>query len=88
MHRCPQCGYKGRPDWPLVLWVIAFIAIYLVWMLGDYQPRDLRWIGIGAFLLFMLGGLRLAIRYPAWPARFHRKSTGPREKVDRKMNSI
>jgi len=28
-------------------------------MLGDYQPRDLRSIGLGAFLLFMLGGLRL-----------------------------
>jgi len=65
-----------------VLWVIAFGALYLVWMLGDYQPRDLRWIGFGAFLLFTVGGLRLAIRYPARPTIFHSKSTGPRESED------
>jgi len=51
-------------------------------MLGDYQPRDLRWIGFGAFLLFTVGGLRLAIRYPARPTIFHSKSTGPRESED------
>jgi hypothetical protein len=62
--------------------VIAFYALYLAWMLGDYRPRDLRWIGLGAFLPFTVGGLRLAIRYPTWPTMFHRKSTGPRESED------
>jgi len=51
-------------------------------MLGDYQPRDLRWIGLGAFLLFMVGGLRLAIRYLGRPTKFHSKSTGPLESED------
>jgi len=52
-------------------------------MLGDYEPRDLRSIGLGAFLLFMVGGLRLAIRYPGRPTMFHSKSTGPREGEDK-----
>ena len=78
MHRCPQCGYKDRPDWPVGLCVIAFYALYMVWMLGDYQPRELRWIGLGAFLLFTLGGLRLAIRY---------KSPDPREREDAEKSS-
>ena len=82
MHRCPQCGYKDRPDWPLVLWVIAFGALYLVWMLGDYQPRDLRWIGLAAFLLFAVGSLRLAFRHPARPILLPSKPTGPRESED------
>jgi len=82
MHRCPQCGYKDRPDWPLVLWVIAFFALYLVWMLGEYQPRDLRWDRARSVLLFTVGGLRLAFRYPARPTMLRSKPTGPRESED------
>ena len=62
MQKCPNCGFKSGTNWPLILWVIAFNVLYLVWMLGNYQPLDLRLIGLGAYLLSWVATAGMLIR--------------------------
>jgi len=49
------------------------MVLYLLWMLGDYQPREYKWIGLGTFLLFNAGSLWMALRA---------RPTVPRERDD------
>ena len=76
MQQCPKCGYKEGIDWPGILWVISFFALYLLWVLGDYRPREYRWVGLGAFLLFNVGFAWMLIR-GARNYREHRKLHPP-----------
>ena len=67
MLACPHCG-KQRTNWPMILCVIAFYLLYAVWMLGDYQPRELRPYGLLALLIFSFGAIWSVLR-----AAQHRK---------------
>jgi hypothetical protein len=50
--------------------VIAFNVLYVISILGNYQTREYRWIGLGAFLLFNAGTLWMAIgSKPTVPGR-------------------
>jgi hypothetical protein len=53
MQRCPKCGYR-EVDWPAILTVLAFAALYGVFILAvDHAPLGLRIVGIVAFFLFL-----------------------------------
>ncbi len=61
MRRCPKCGYREGPDWPAVLWVLAFGFLYVVFIASD-APRGYRLMGFVAFLLFLAGTAWKAFR--------------------------
>jgi hypothetical protein len=46
----------------MLLWVVGFYVLFLVWMLGNYSPREYRWIGMAAFLLFNAGTVWAAVK--------------------------
>ena len=56
MQRCPKCGYRDGTDWPRILCSVAFIFLYLVFMLGgDYLSKRWNLLGTMALLVFTLG---------------------------------
>ena len=62
MRECPNCGYRFGSGWLLVLWIVGFNALYLVWMLGNYQPRELKLVELGAYLLCWVSTAGVPIR--------------------------
>jgi len=69
MQKCPNCGYKSGANWPLVLWAISFNALWLLYILGGYQPREYKLIGAAIYTLFTIGTVGMAIRNkPTVPA--------------------
>jgi len=62
MQRCPKCGYTERVDWPGILGVIAFALLLLVWILGNYEPRELRGWGVVALILFSASSVWRALK--------------------------
>jgi hypothetical protein len=68
MQRCPKCGYREGVDWPALLQVIAFCVLYLVWMLGDYGPRELRGLGLATMILFCVGTIWRVLRLKSFKA--------------------
>jgi hypothetical protein len=62
MQKCPNCGHKHGSRLPLILWQVCFLVVYLIWMLGDYQPREYRFIGISAFIVFNAATVWMALR--------------------------
>ena len=65
MQRCPKCGYRERIDWPGILGVLAFGLLYVVWMLGNYSPRELRGLGLAAMVLFVIASIWKVLRIKA-----------------------
>lgn len=60
MHRCPKCGYREKYDWPATLLVIAFFALYIVFVgleVEEHVSRSYRLMGLGAFLLFLAANM-------------------------------
>lgn len=78
MQKCPQCGYKQGPNWPLVLFVISFNVLYVVWMLGNYQPKEFKLIGLVAYLSCWVAIAGMLIR---------NKPTVPHKRDDEEMRS-
>jgi hypothetical protein len=62
MQRCPKCGYKDGFNWPALLWMCSFMTLYVLWMMGNYTPREYRWAGLAAFFVFNLGVVWMALR--------------------------
>jgi hypothetical protein len=62
MEKCPNCGYKRGSRLPFALIQVCFLVVYLIWMLGDYQPRQYRFIGISAFVVFSAANVWIAVR--------------------------
>jgi hypothetical protein len=57
MKRCPKCGYREGFDWPSLLVGLAFLFLYAMFtvVVGDYIPKNYRWMVMLALLLFLAG---------------------------------
>ena len=91
MQRCPQCGCKDKFNWPVLLMMLAFLMLYLTWMLGDYQPRQLKPVGLAAFVLYSAGvcwmGIRNGRDRDRWQGRVPSGTTQTSEGVSPKLPS-
>ncbi len=60
MQRCPKCGYRGRFDWPTMLWAVSCGILYLTLLFTEVDVLRISriWvvlIGGFGFLLFSAG---------------------------------
>jgi hypothetical protein len=82
MHQCPKCGYREGTDWPGILWVLAFTALYVIFIIvPDHVPMSYRFAGLLAFFLFQAGTFWKARREKKNRDEYLKLNLGPAERV-------
>jgi hypothetical protein len=82
MQRCPECGYRDKYDWPMVLWVIGFGLLWVVYIATERQMSHVyRWVGLAAFLIFVAGSWTYSRRQERNRKEYLKLHPGPSERV-------
>ena len=80
MQKCPNCGSRVSPNWPLAVMGAAFFVVLMLWKHDPFRKYDL--VGDLAILVFVIGSTAVGVINRA--RTYDLKSPGsPQSTIDR-----